>query len=779
MDNESLKQNSSLYFNFVPKKIHDDLLSSEFSIRLNASNDLSKMAENQSINVLKIDIKNFFQFAKPLLTDVNFGVVNNIFEVIDFIVTKLDSNIRDYESAITDIVLPPLRDKRRAVRSLSSNLILKFSQLAHRTSLLEYIIAMFYNQPTTTQIDILEITGKVLTTIDEIPSTFSQNIISLIENAILIVNVTVHNTAERLLKQIKDFNPDIFKILPEDMKKLAESQNPTMGTVRLPQTPTSALPKLKNKFQFKPPETSNAKKRSDSFWYHSKPRFAKTAGFIINKNGQLSFNIPQTKPFTGNPRFAPEAVYDMASSGDDYDNYESMHVYDQAYDTSYDKTDEEFDNLENAERIYENFDDLPQIEPQVKIEREFSPTPPPVLNSSRRNNKQNIVNNKENEINMFVKKHNDFLNEDKSPESSSLIIAPIVNPNKDDSRRISKNEESPKDLQNPSSLSHSNKNTSSKKEVSIHIPEFTPDDTSLGDIKTPSPPKEAQSIKPKRKIKIHPPSLLIPETQPLDSIISSQSHDVQESPEELQIKQLNVKKRNFRKIKFSSPIKKPSPSQETKTDISSILTDMQSTNEWERQSDAISKITKLVSTNKQFILSNLRVISFEMIPLCSSIRSALSKSALECFTLIASNFGNEMTPFFEAIVNDLLTILLSSKGFISRLASTCITTILKEVNRKKAIDYLSGDHKRRPGSCKALLSSCLEEICCDVDDPNQIIPSVNVFITDANPEARKHARSAVQKIQEKFPDFSSMVNNSSIDESGKKAILSAITDKSK
>ena len=138
-----------------------------------------------------------------------------------------------------------------------------------------------------------------------------------------------------------------------------------------------------------------------------------------------------------------------------------------------------------------------------------------------------------------------------------------------------------------------------------------------------------------------------------------------------------------------------------------------------------------------------------------------------------------MNPFFESVVNDLLMILLSSKSFITRLASGCISTILHGVARKKAVDYLTGDHRKRPGPCKATLAMCLEELVGNEEDEQgdasvEVVKAVGMFITDANPEARKHARAAIKKIAGKNKNLASLVATMELDKSEKKVIMDAI-----
>ncbi|OHT02510.1 hypothetical protein TRFO_30343 [Tritrichomonas foetus] len=765
---------SSTRFGFIQEKNYQNLLCPEFSVRLDAAQNLSNNIS--SVDITSIDVPNFFQFAKPFLIEENFGVINFFFEAIDYIVTNYKSNLSNILHEFLEIMIPPLRDRRRAVRNLSSNLLIKYSAITESTSVLEHLIVIFYNQPAASQLEILDITNKILN-VAILPEDFHEKIENLIENAILIVNMTVHAAASRLLFQIKEFHSQLFNSLPEEMKKLAStSESLQIETVRLPQTPTSALPPLKNRFQFKPPDTSSSKKRTDEFWYRSKPRFAKTAGFIINKNGQLSFNTAKQLPFLDNSRVSDNGDDAMFSS-DEPINYEPIHIYDTIETTE--------ENPETNDFI--DFDNLPDPSNQ-QANQQNQQTNQELNQETNHKTKNNI----QDPFDIYVEK-NEMKNTEKCYDDQPIVLSnsilkddyeqeeekalsPLIEPSPPpfksarpgirrtsfdmhfqsppQHQKIGTHKEIAPQKEN-SSFGQKEFAPSPRRDPPVHVKDF-----SIGILSNepqfteqPSPPKEPQTSRPKRSFKPHPPPLSIPENK------------LYPSPEELHIKKIRVGKAPRKQTRVMKP------------DLSVILNEMQSSSEWERQSEAISTISSLITSTPDFISTNLRILSFEMVPLCSSIRSALSKAALECLTTMATTFGNEMTSFFEAIVNDLLTILLSSKGFIARLASNCISEILRQVNRKKALDYLASDHKRRPGCCKALLSMCLEELCESCEDPTYLLPSIGILITDANPESRKHAREACKKLNNQFPNFASIVTNFSFDDSCKKAISSAISEK--
>ena len=219
------------------------------------------------------------------------------------------------------------------------------------------------------------------------------------------------------------------------------------------------------------------------------------------------------------------------------------------------------------------------------------------------------------------------------------------------------------------------------------------------------------------------------------------------------------------------PISKPA--RQTPT-IDSVMEDLKSS-DWEKQNSALSTLTSLLESDPDVVSGNLRVIVMDVVEIAPSIRSALSKTALTCLCKLAETHGSDFTPFFEAVVNDLLTLLLSSKAFIASLAGDCISTIIRKVNRKKALDFLAGDHKKRASVCRAHLALCLSELCCDCEDPSLLMKSLGSFVTDANPDTRKHARTALLLLKDKFPDLKNIASSVITDESEKKAVTTLLS----
>lgn len=809
-----LRENDqNLRLGFISEDYYQDLLSPNFYARLEAAQLISKNLSSQT-EPPNIDTKSFIVFAKPFLIDENFGVINAFSEVVETVFHMSDSSIMQSSlNQAIELLVPALHDKRRAVRNLSSNLIVKYITISKSPDLFDHLTSIFYNDTINSQIEILEIAGQLIALSEPHfnSSEFNQKLNNLIDNAFLIVNSVLRQSAIKFIRLVKDYKPEVYSLVSEDIKKIAENDNTlSFAPTRCPKTPTSALPPIHPNFnlrsiqsqsQYMPqnddfqkiPDTAKTKHRTDEFWYRSKPRFAKTAGFIINKSGQLAPKTPQ-HPFattmreisaipiskTPEPLFQPKEPYSPFVSDEppfDKAQYEQVHVYDQVCTNSYEPEEDKHSD-EITDPALSNFDILPE---------------PRKVNRVQNNKPSVIMINDQTELKNDKSDNKPFVNFELPPKKAE------------------------------SANNTENKTTSQSKikffddfQFAVHEPQLEIDDQQ---------PKDNQSIqqRTKRPFKLHPPPVALNADDTENSFNNCNSalpivpvdglFDDQPSLEELRIQKLPFAQKETRKRATRSfnasltnappgPFKKaPSTSANprrrsfanttkdsgrSKPDMSTLLADLQSSSDWERQNCALQRLTSWTSSDPTFVTSNLRVICFEVVPLCSSIRSALSKTALECLIEIAGKFGNDMTPFFEAIVNDLLTILLSSKGFISRLATNSISTIMNNVGRKKAFEYLSSDHKKRPGSCKACLSMCLSELVTknceeinnsnvnDIEQSEPFMKTIGNFITDANPESRKHARNAVKTLSSKYPNLSSLVTNMSLDESERKAILSSI-----
>jgi hypothetical protein len=146
--------------------------------------------------------------------------------------------------------------------------------------------------------------------------------------------------------------------------------------------------------------------------------------------------------------------------------------------------------------------------------------------------------------------------------------------------------------------------------------------------------------------------------------------------------------------------------------------------------------------------------------LATSLRSALAKNALSCIGKLAVHFGAGFTPFFESTVSDLLGLLSPSKKFLAALARDAICEMAERVNRRRALDFLAGDHSKRGGAARIQIAMCLENMCRECEDPGCLMKPIGAMLTDANPDVRKYAKEAVGVLEERFGNLKVNVRRS-------------------
>lgn len=197
-------------------------------------------------------------------------------------------------------------------------------------------------------------------------------------------------------------------------------------------------------------------------------------------------------------------------------------------------------------------------------------------------------------------------------------------------------------------------------------------------------------------------------------------------------------------------------------------------NDWEVQNECIIGLIEMIQTQPKFISSNLRTIVFALMNSVSSMRSALSETALTCLRDISSEFGEDMTPFFESILGNLLNILASNKPAIARLAADCISAILVNIDRDAALDFLGRDLTNKSPLIKEHLSLCIDALCGDCKDPAQLIDTIGTLLLDDDENTRDHAQAAVAQLKQSFPNLKEIDALKKMNQQKREAVIKAI-----
>jgi hypothetical protein len=95
---------------------------------------------------------------------------------------------------------------------------------------------------------------------------------------------------------------------------------------------------------------------------------------------------------------------------------------------------------------------------------------------------------------------------------------------------------------------------------------------------------------------------------------------------------------------------------------------------------------------------------------------------------------------FETIVNDLLTIVQSSKAFIAQFAGACVSEVIARGPARREIGFLIADHRRRPAPARVQIGICLDSRIDECEDPAPALKALDQRQT--SPQANNQFRYA-------------------------------------
>lgn len=734
---------SDLKYGLLPDDIHEKLQSVMFSDRVEASKELLPITNLASMRY--VELGNFLLFIGPYLHDENFEVCSNVEAAIESLIQKFGSQSLFYIEQFKSIIFPALCDIRRAVRIITVNMMVTLSLETQSFILLQTALDEFDNQPNLCKAELLTFVNSLIDRITP-PESYFKPISSMLDSAFYVQNGQVRSSAVLLLQCFVKLSPSIRQMLTEQCESYLFDVHSKPQLI--PQTPKVVSPNVpmngaspRGIFMKKFPQTPQIDKQQLTFDINNfgKPRISKTANDIFAAAKKQIIVTPKLQDSPNSrPKLNSPIIQSFADDPFDEPNHDANEVYEPI-------------NSPNFEPIF------------------AQPTAP-------HNNEVNLSSSEQDSEGIELSQ---LISSTSSKSITKITIEetppPDLVPIKTDSRKLDMN------LTKEFPIKPDFGDEPQKQDFPFAIVEPKAD-VLLSDITDDLSSDMGTYNRMKIKRRPRPPMLNI---QPAISSITEaetpqpKKIDVQEPSLHVKGNKIHANTPRIHNQKIMSrPPKPPIPSNRSprkprvkELSVDDIISDLRSS-EWEKQNDAASYLTKLVITNTSFVHDNLRVFVFELFPLTVSIRSALAKTALICLKELAEKFGQDFSPFFEATLNELLVVILSSKIFINKLASECIDLILEGINRRQAIDFLLQDHRKRPVQCRVALSANLAKLCSDIDDPNRVITSLGWFVTDASPDVRKNARSAIAKMKEKFSGFKYMVVNSSLDESEKKVVLS-------
>jgi hypothetical protein len=196
--------------------------------------------------------------------------------------------------------------------------------------------------------------------------------------------------------------------------------------------------------------------------------------------------------------------------------------------------------------------------------------------------------------------------------------------------------------------------------------------------------------------------------------------------------------------------------------------------DWEVQIEAIVCLMDNVLDRGRFVGQNLRAVVFGLMPAASSPRSGLAESALTCLREIAGEFGDDMTPFFEPLVNHLFSIIVSNRPAVARLAADCVSAVFVNIERRAALEFLGRDPSCQPPEVREHLALCIDAICGDCDEPSQLLPAITAMLLDPCDRTRAHAQGALLQLSQKFEDLLLNSTLAEMDQKRRLAIVNAL-----
>lgn len=133
-----------------------------------------------------------------------------------------------------------------------------------------------------------------------------------------------------------------------------------------------------------------------------------------------------------------------------------------------------------------------------------------------------------------------------------------------------------------------------------------------------------------------------------------------------------------------------------------------------------------------------------------------------------------MTPFFESILGQLLSILASNKPAVARLAADCISAILVNIDRDAALQFLGKDLTNKSPLIREHLSLCIDALCGDCKDPCQLIDTIGSLLLDEDENTRDHAQAAIAQLKQNFPNLKEVEALKKMNQVKREAVIKAI-----
>mmetsp|Transcript_34183 Transcript_34183/g.59789 ORF Transcript_34183/g.59789 Transcript_34183/m.59789 type:complete len:1228 (+) Transcript_34183:443-4126(+) len=195
--------------------------------------------------------------------------------------------------------------------------------------------------------------------------------------------------------------------------------------------------------------------------------------------------------------------------------------------------------------------------------------------------------------------------------------------------------------------------------------------------------------------------------------------------------------------------------------INEVLALMRSDN-WAESFEGLNMVRRLLRHHIDVLdgPAILHTLNMETVRLADSLRSSLSKNALIVMGEIMAYLQPEAD--LEILVQCLLRKSIDTNVFIAEEAAKALVSMSDYCNENKTSSMLlSQAASTRSSVAKARIGVCFERIFCKsgpsvgrLKELGRMVQVLAEYITDASPDVRASARSALKKLQELIPsDF--------------------------
>lgn len=762
---------STLHFGFIPQSVIARFQSSEYQQRVDASAELLELIQNSDFS--DIDVHSLLMFIEPYSSDQNYLIAQNVAQVVSALINQTvlhGLTCAPYLHQMVHIVLFMFEDRRRTVCQLGQDIFVDLLSSNDHYSVISEVVRSSSTPHPKVSVEVFRCFTNLITQGILEPSQLLQ-FPFYFDAMLLSPHKNVKQSVLWCIDYIKnhyasDYNTLISLMSREVVAIIGKGTG----------TPTTAV----------------AKSRQDSIVVN---RVLNTAGKVEAAKAKASLNFTRTLPLSRNQYQRPSLpsgkgarqINFLASMSRPVSSKSATTFLDDDQPPNFVSIEEETGNQEtysipdqspqnDIQQLEDNDNDNDKLLPPLKEASEvldvFSSNTNKRFNTEPITNTGNIISTPS--INSKKKTV-------AQPKKRLITFDASVFPLKsDDSETIP----SAKQKQRHITFAQNNQqaNVSSQNSQQGNLIQTLINDN-FGDAENSNTSSANDSDRPIKSSGFYN----------LGDDINFPSDNVMES------KLANANKK--KKPQFSISLKRPFPKkhpQSSSSLASSLpkgglqtrlevhpqpqkppkiekLIEKLKSDEWSDQNDSIIEIMNNLDQLIQGINSNLREIVTSLLECSASLRSMLSKNALNCLQKMIKSKSIDFEPISDMCASSLLQLITvhKSKHFIYELSGETFAALIENISTSKATDILKNEHKRKHDDARLKIAFCMASLVQRSNDFAPLLKPLAFLVQDRNPDVRKYAKSAVSAIKQKSPNFDQLLNSTLVNDDERK-ILQAI-----